>query len=859
MSQVRPIRGEPRGDASAALTLARIASASVALCGIYVGLAEAGQSLGNFGAYSIWYLPAGVSLAVSMLWGWKWWPVLAASELISGIVVFHVDTHHFTWPLMIINASIYTGIYVLGGAGLRRAGITDRADRVRDVLILVAVGAVLAPFAGALFGVAMRLWAGLDSTSHYWHDVRVWWVGDALGIATIAPGAMVLGLLLGVGGRRLVPPALRRQASLVTVVQLLAPAAAAAVLLGLWGYHPAVLSLLTIPVVGVALRFGVGGTALATLILAPTMAAVGNAELGDVLSRRADVQVLLLGIVAVGFLVGSVVDERERSSQRHRELAQIVESTSDLVAVVALDGKVRYLNRAGRRLARVQPGQDVHDLREDDLYAPGAHGPSASEAQASAVRDRVWSGDVSLRRGEEQQDLTTSKVVIAHYARDGTPLRTTSIVRDVTEGPATGPDREALTDSVTGLPNRTGFLAQLAQSRRRLEYGRTSAALLAVDFDRLAELRAPLGHRRTDALLAEIGTLLVALAGSGAVVGRVDSVRFAILSGDASQSEVEGLGVAVCAVSVPVTVDGGTISVSPRVGVSDVPGHHPDEADALLAAEVAAHDAVTRGSDEPVHDVDHRRAAKSALILEAQLRRALAQRLWRLAYQPIVDAASRRVTGAEALLRFDQNGPASSPFSLILLAEQLGLIQDLGRQVLAAACGEATKWPSHLSASVNVSRHQLNPDFVATVREVLDGSGLAPDRLVLEVTESALAADPRGLSESLAGLHRLGVRIALDDFGTGYSSLASLDMLPVDMVKLDASFTRGLAESDRKRALVGAVVMLAHALGITVIAEGIESPDELSALVELGCDEVQGYLLARPGSATVLHSLPSLA
>jgi EAL domain-containing protein (putative c-di-GMP-specific phosphodiesterase class I) len=254
------------------------------------------------------------------------------------------------------------------------------------------------------------------------------------------------------------------------------------------------------------------------------------------------------------------------------------------------------------------------------------------------------------------------------------------------------------------------------------------------------------------------------------------------------------------------------------------------------------------------------RASLAAMLRDhgsaGALRRALTVGEIHAHYQPIVSLVDGHVVGFEALCRWDSPRRGSTrPAQFIPMAERTGVIVPLGRLMLTAAAGQASAWREsgyrELVVTVNVSAEQLSrPDLVADVRAVLDSAGLAPSTLCLEITETAIVRDPVAATENVRAVHALGVRIALDDFGTGHSSLAYLQDFPVDVIKIDKSFVDGVDVDAQASTLVRAIIGLAHALGATTIAEGIERPSQMEALTALGCDLGQGYLLGRPGPAT---------
>jgi EAL domain-containing protein (putative c-di-GMP-specific phosphodiesterase class I) len=341
-------------------------------------------------------------------------------------------------------------------------------------------------------------------------------------------------------------------------------------------------------------------------------------------------------------------------------------------------------------------------------------------------------------------------------------------------------------------------------------------------------------------------------AAGDAAVARLGSDEFVVL--------LEGVGAAehaeraarelAAAVSLPMSIEGAEVPVTVTAGLALAqPGLGAE--DLLRCADTALHIAQARGAGElqayspAMHTVARRR-----LELRAALARAVRSQALELVYQPIVDLASGEATGVEALARWTLDGEAVPPSEFIPLAEASGLISELGSWVLERACADVAPLP--LRVSVNVSAVQLrSAGFTAQVADVLVRTGLSPDRLTLELTESVVVDDVAAVSEVFTALRTLGVRIAVDDFGTGFSSLASLAELPVDALKLDRSFIVAMAD---REALVAGVISLADRLGLPIVAEGIETADQLSALRRLGCGYGQGYHLGRPAPLAAVAS-----
>ncbi|HEY5436129.1 MAG TPA: EAL domain-containing protein [Candidatus Limnocylindrales bacterium] len=421
----------------------------------------------------------------------------------------------------------------------------------------------------------------------------------------------------------------------------------------------------------------------------------------------------------------------------------------------------------------------------------------------------------------------------------------------------------ALHDMLTGLPNRTLLLNRLAEELEGAQHpagGRPSGArigLVLLDLDRFKVVNESLGHAAGDLLLTQVGRRLVKAARSTDTVARLGSDEFGILLG-AVRSVREAQLVAArieAAIAEPFDLDGREVSVGASLGLAVGRAVVTYPGDLLKEAEIALH----RAKLDPLRstvlfDPEMRAQTLERAALEHDLRRAIERSELRLYYQPLVDLATGRVLGMEALLRWQH--PVRGlvpPLSFIPLAEETGLILPIGRWVLETACRQAREWQRQVPAaaslvvSVNLSARQFaQADLITNVAAILDHVGLAPGSLELEITESVVMDQSEAAIERLKGLRALGVKLVLDDFGTGYSSLSYLRRLPLDTIKIDRSFVSGMGTDEADLPIVQAVISLAHGLGVDVVAEGIETEQQLVRLRELACDRGQGFYFARP-------------
>lgn len=412
-------------------------------------------------------------------------------------------------------------------------------------------------------------------------------------------------------------------------------------------------------------------------------------------------------------------------------------------------------------------------------------------------------------------------------------------------------------DDLTGLPNRAALTATLekferaARSNKTFDYG-----ILNVNIDRFQTLNDTLGHDGGDEILCLLRDRLLEHIGSDDMLARVNGDEFAVVRCSRS-GKVDAWPLAETfqdSVKAPFCVNGDEVFVSLSIGVAYRHGDTQKPMDLIRDADLALYRAKAAGKGRIVlFSEDAHQRTRTMLHLENDLRRAVKYGEFELHYQPIVDIATGDITGFEALCRWN-NGEkgAIPPDEFIPLAEAIGLIESLGAWALETACAQLRAWQkkfSHahpLTMSVNVSGHQLSRhDFVPTVRQALASSGLAGDHLHLEITESTLLETPERAAEVLSQLKRLGVRLVMDDFGTGYSSLAQLNQLPLDTLKIDRAFVHQMNDEAGHK-VVQIISLLADALGLDVIAEGVETQSQCDYLKELKCQQAQGFLFAKP-------------
>ncbi len=529
--------------------------------------------------------------------------------------------------------------------------------------------------------------------------------------------------------------------------------------------------------------------------------------------------------------------------------SRVVETMQDGVVVLDAYQRVIDLNPAAQRILRCSAGQavgrSIQQLVSDHVSLLARSGGSVTGP-----------AEVRLRPGTAPRDfeITFSSIPDDQGRESGRLM----VLRDITERKVTEErlERMAHYDSLTGLPNRKLFSDRLSQSIIRARRHGGLVGLMFLDVDDFKDINDTLGHDVGDALLQVLATRLQECVRAVDTVARLSGDEFTVIVVDIHTPTDASLAATriLEALRLPIVASGHELHVTASIGICLWPTDGEDSGTLLRNADVAMYRAKAHGRNRfQFYDAKLRSQVASRLELEHGLRRALTRRELRVNYQPIVSLETGGLDSFEALVRWQHpKRGLMLPAQFLWRAEESELIEAIGQWVLEESCGDLRTWTTDrgspsLRVAVNVSARQLKrPDFPTEVADTIERAGLEPARLILEISESVVMDDSLTAAASLHDLRGLGVMLSLDDFGTGSTALSQLRHFPLDIVKIDRLFVQGLGGAPEDTVIVQAMVSLAHALGMSVVAEGVETPSQRKTLQELGCDLMQGFLISRP-------------
>jgi len=559
-----------------------------------------------------------------------------------------------------------------------------------------------------------------------------------------------------------------------------------------------------------------------------------------------------------------IVQKRKRElEQQNLRLNAVVNNISQGLCMFDPSGRLVICNAPYARIYNlgeelVKPGTPLDDIL-GCLFDTGMHSSNFNTREEYIK----WRHQV-IERGQLDKTVVefgTRIIMMQHHPmKDGGFVSTHE---DITEQRQQEAKIQHLArhDALTELPNRAQFLDEMANTEALIERGE-KVAVLCIDLDHFKPVNDTLGHAVGDKLLKQASARLWGTTRETDLLARLGGDEFSLLLRPIDKPSDAALIAEriVKTMSAPFNIDGHQIAIGASVGIAIAP-QDGETTDVLMKnADLALYRAKAEGrSTFHFFEKDMDAVIQKRRSIESGLRQALQLNELRVVFQPLVGLKENRVTCLEALLRWTHEGKDISPGEFIPIAEETGLIVSIGEWVLREACGAAQLWPSDARVAVNLSPVQFkNKRLFETIQSILFETGLPPTRLELEITESLLLTDNDHTLQTLHRLRAIGVRISMDDFGTGYSSLSYLRAFPFDKIKIDRSFMRDLDKRGDSLAIIKAVIGLGHSLGMSTTAEGVETDEQLRAVREQACDEVQGFLFSPPlEPADVLNLLAS--
>lgn len=544
-----------------------------------------------------------------------------------------------------------------------------------------------------------------------------------------------------------------------------------------------------------------------------------------------------------------------------RLAATVFEAASEGILILDPDYNILTVNRAFSRVSGYEP-EDVIGRKAMDIAGSRDARRHFQAIHQALEQTGSWQGELIETRKNGELYPQWLQLSVVHDPA-GAISHIVGFLADLSARRESEERMRYLThfDELTGLANRALFKDRLREANLRVRQGGRSLALLHINLDRFKLLNESLGHEVADQLLKHVARRLTSTLPEADTIARLSGDEFAVLfDGYANLSSLARVTSRLLTkLRTPLSVAGHELVVSASVGISLLPDSAREVPALVSQANMAMLHAKHLGGNNFQFFTDSLQASTlERLQLEIQLRKAIEESQLQVFYQPKLNLQTGLMDAAEALVRWRHPDRGMvPPGEFIGLAEETGLIGAIGEFVLRQACWQACEWERQglepIRISVNLSVHQLrHGKLVSLVRQVLDETGLAPQYLELELTESQLLDSVEHIIATFQQLHELGVKLAIDDFGTGYSSLSYLKRFPVDYVKIDQAFIRGLGEGTEDAAIIQAIISMAHSLSLQVVAEGVENQEQLAFLRTHGCDEVQGYLISRPVEADAM-------
>jgi diguanylate cyclase (GGDEF)-like protein len=797
---------------------------------------------------TLFWPPSGIALASLLIFGWRAFPAIIIGEFFANL--------GGALPVgSVIGISCGNALEGLVGYYLLRhhLGFDEKLQTLRDVVALFIFGVLFSPLVAAANGAWWIMAAFGGSWADYLHTLQYWWMGDALGVALFTP--LILAWLRGDQGvwdMKHVQHAILAAGLLVM---------GCVVIFTDLNNHLVEVGLFFPFMVWIALNFNLRCVSMA-LLLVFTSSIFGLLALHELQADRMDMLVnyvwlynLLFGVTTLSVVVLNVQRDRAQkalqASEANLNRAQSVGGVGSWYLDI-LKNRLSWSDET-YRIFGVEGGEPLDYEAFLERVHPEDHSlveqswQQAMQGKPYDIEHRIIVDD-QLKWVRERAEITFDN---RHRAVSGT-----GTVQDITDWKSAQEDirRLAYYDALTGLPNRALLYDRLGQAIAAAHRDNDQLALMFLDLDRFKYINDTLGHHAGDGMLKVIAQRLLATVREGDTVSRLGGDEFVILL---RESGAEGaLFVAeklLISVAQSFEVAGTMVSTEASIGISLYPYDGLDVETLIKHADAAMYHAKANGRNNfQFYTEQINERAMSHFNIERDLRIALEQQQLMMYYQPQIRMSDRKLIGFEALLRWQhpENGLVP-PNSFIPIAEESGLIVPIGEWVLSEVSRQARAWREQgyppVRIAANLSARQIKDGRLAQfIRGLLDENNLSDWTLELELTESMMLDNEKAAMQFIGEMRALGVALSIDDFGTGYSSLGHLKKLPLDKLKIDRSFVRDIAVDEDDAAIVRAIISMAHGLGLTVIAEGVETEEQMVFLSRLGCDEVQGFFFAKP-------------
>ena len=549
------------------------------------------------------------------------------------------------------------------------------------------------------------------------------------------------------------------------------------------------------------------------------------------------------------------ITERKNREIQVNKLSSVMEQTADIVIVTDTSGIIEYVNPSFEKITGYTYQEAVNQT--PNLLSSGKHKQEFYHHLWGTISAGNSYSNIFINRRKDGSLFYEEKTITPIKDHTGTITHFVSTGKDISERIQVQERLQHMAhhDALTDLPNRNLFLDRLQQSLTRARWHNRLVAVMFLDLDRFKNINDTLGHTFGDQLLLQLSERLSSSVRDGDTIGRFGGDEFAILLDDIdSDNHISALAEKLLnTLTKPFRINKQELFVTASIGISIFPNDGEDSDTLLRNADVAMYRAKDLGKNNyQFYSDDLSARIFERMTLETHLRHALERNEFVLYYQPQFDTHTQKITGVEALLRWmHPEFGLVTPNNIIPLMEETGLIEKVGRWVLETACRQSRAWHdagwSYLHLSVNISSRQFNdPDFISSVHDIISSTGINPEFLELELTESMLMRNASATINAFKSLNSLGVRFAIDDFGTGYSSLSYLRRFPIDTIKIDRSFIHDVTDNPDDAAIASAIIVMGQNLSLNVIAEGVENQQQLDFLSARNCHYLQGNFFSRP-------------